>query len=175
MDAVRTNLGLNERLRSALLPEREAPVNVRASFGAEGGGGEVLGRQSAFAAALGRAKAKGDQASQAREAAEQLVATTFIQPILKRMRDSSQAAPPFAPTQAEKQFGSILDSTLAGRIVKKADWSLVDRIATDMSKRTGALAEVRASVRAGEAGAVNVQAQVGLARGLLGSGIGEPR
>lgn len=174
MDPVRTDTSLTERLRAARVADGLTPAALRDRFGPAGVSSEVSGRQSAFAAALGRARETGDGKSKAREAAEQLVATTFIQPILKRMRDSSQAAPPFAPTRAEKQFGSILDSTLAGRIVQKADWSLVDRIERDMNQRSGALAEAQASLRASEASGT-APAQFGLARGLLGSGVGDSR
>ena len=68
----------------------------------------------------------------ARDAAEQFVALTFVQPVLKELRESSQAAPPFAPGEGEKQFRALLDAELARRIVHKERYALVDRVARDL-------------------------------------------
>lgn len=72
---------------------------------------------------------------QARAAAEDFVSITFVQPLFKELRATSHAAPPFAPTQAEKQFQGIADEALARKIVKASNWGLVDRIAKDLLKR----------------------------------------
>src|SRR4051794_5367926 len=67
--------------------------------------GRLLATQRTFAAAMGKARSgppkpgQGD-ADRARDAAEQLVTQTFVQPMLKQLRESSQAAPPFAPNPA---------------------------------------------------------------------------
>ncbi len=53
-----------------------------------------------FAELVDRAR-KGLGSGEIRKAAEQLVSATFITPILSQVRESSQAAPPFAPTQGE--------------------------------------------------------------------------
>jgi len=70
--------------------------------------------------------------AEARDAAEQLVAVVLIEPIFKRMRESNQAAPPFAPTNGEKQFQSMLDAKLAHEITSAARFPLVDRLARDL-------------------------------------------
>lgn len=75
-------------------------------------------------------------AERARDAAERLVSATFIEPLLAQMRESSQAAPPFAPTQAEKQLRALADTMTAQRIVRAARMPLVDRIAADLMART---------------------------------------
>ncbi len=76
---------------------------------------------------------KTDEAdTQARDAAEQLVAVVLIEPIFKLMRESNQAAPPFAPTNGEKQFRSMLDAKLAHEITSAARFPLVDRLARDL-------------------------------------------
>ena len=77
------------------------------------------------------AQAKLDEA---RTAAEQLVATTFIKPILAQVRESNNAPAPFGPTQAEKQFGSLLDNQLADEITKAAQFPLVDRLVSEFTK-----------------------------------------
>lgn len=65
---------------------------------------------------------------EARQAAEGLVATSFIKPILAQTRESNNAPPPFGPTQAEKQFQSLLDNRLADELVHAAQFPIVDRM-----------------------------------------------
>lgn len=66
--------------------------------------------------------------AEAREAAEGLVATSFIKPILSQLRESNNAPPPFGPTSAEKQFGSLLDNELADEIARASQFPIVDRL-----------------------------------------------
>jgi len=68
----------------------------------------------------------------ARLGAEQLVAISFVEPILSMVRESDNAAPPFKPTRAEKQFRALLDADLAQRIVRGANFPLVGRLARQM-------------------------------------------
>ncbi|MCC5824502.1 MAG: hypothetical protein LAT64_09710 [Phycisphaerales bacterium] len=130
---------------------REAGTNAHS--GAAGGfTGASFGRgltaQRSFAEALGAARrAEGlealeerDAANRAREAAEQLVSTTLVLPVLKQLRESNNAAPPFGPTDAEKQFGSLLDHRLAHDIVKGANFPMVDRLARDLLRNSGTTA-----------------------------------
>ena len=63
-----------------------------------------------------------------RQAAEDLVANAFIAPVLRQMRETSDAAPPFQQTPAEKQFGQMLDIETARQIVRKSDLPIVDRL-----------------------------------------------
>ena len=89
--------------------------------------------QASFAAIMARADgAGGTRAERARAAAGQFVALTFVQPVLKQLRETSEAAPPFAPSEGEKQFRALLDAELAQRIVHKARFGLVDRVARDL-------------------------------------------
>ena len=67
-----------------------------------------------------------------RRAAEQFVAKAFIEPVLASVRESSQAAPPFAPTPAELQLRSLADARLAQDVVKHARLPIVDRLARDL-------------------------------------------
>lgn len=122
-------------------------------FGARGAGrGSVDGGAGDFARALeamrvrrgsglgvgGGAGVGGDGQDKAREAAEEFVSVTFVQPLLKQLRESNHAAAPFAPTQGEKQFRSLADAEIARRIVKASKWGLVDRIASDIGQRSAA-------------------------------------
>lgn len=75
-------------------------------------------------------------AQQARASAEELVAITLIEPTLKLLRETNGAAAPFAPGDAEKAFGPLLDAEIARRIVRAKGFSLVDRVASDLLKRS---------------------------------------
>jgi len=75
------------------------------------------------------AETKHAKEREARTAAEQLVAQTFVVPLLKKFRESNNAAPPFAPTSAERMLRGVADSNLAETIVKRSDWPLVDQLA----------------------------------------------
>lgn len=88
--------------------------------------------QRSFLAVLG--KHTSDQWVQtpeekAREAAEKFVSMSLVQPLLKQLRSSNSAAPPFAPTPAEKQFRALMDADLAQRIVKAKQFPLIDTLA----------------------------------------------
>ena len=75
-----------------------------------------------------------EQLDRARQAAEGLVATSFLSPILKQIRESNNAAPPFGPTQAEKQFGGLLDNRLADEISHAAQFPLVERLVEQFTR-----------------------------------------
>ncbi len=69
---------------------------------------------------------------QVRQAASEFVSLVFINPILKEVRENSHAAPPFAPTSGEKQFGALLDAKLAGNITEAANFPIIDAVAHRM-------------------------------------------
>lgn len=97
------------------------------------------GRVGSFDAMLGRALDRGTSVgseAQAREAAEAFVAEIFIKPLLSSVREQSNAPAPFAPTQAERQFGGMLDGVVAKDVVRAADLPLVDRLARDLLERS---------------------------------------
>lgn len=71
---------------------------------------------------------------QAREAAEQLLSVTFIQPVLKQVREMNDAPPPWGPTQAEKQFGPMLDAKLADQLIKAARLPIIERLSRDLNR-----------------------------------------
>lgn len=97
----------------------------------------LIDDQRSFASVLARtgvgtaAITPGDPA---RDAAEQLVAVALVQPILAELRDSDTSAPPFAPTQGERQFRALMDAELAQRVVKAARFPLVDRLARELRR-----------------------------------------
>jgi len=75
-----------------------------------------------------------DRAEQTRTAASQLVASTFIKPILKQAREMNDAPAPFGPTQAEKQFGAMLDNKIADDIARSMDLAITARIARNLDR-----------------------------------------
>lgn len=128
---------------------RAAAERVAAAHNQKSGGGpDVLqARQNLFrdvlAGAVGnrtggdiRSQLATDATQRAREAAQDFVAIAFVAPVLKQLRDSNNAAPPFAPGAAEKQFGSLMDQQVARQVVRASHFPLVDRVARDLL-RTG--------------------------------------
>lgn len=75
---------------------------------------------------------------QARQAAQEMVALSFVQPMLAEMRESEDAAGLFAPSPAEKQFRAMQDRLLAKEIVEASRFPLVDRMARDLLRGQGA-------------------------------------
>ncbi len=119
-------------LRSSPLPSATSLTREQSDFsrilsmsgvGAGVGVGSGSGESPGSAAAADR---------KARDTAERLVAVVLVQPILKQVRESNQAAPPFQPTRGEQQFQSMLDAKLAQEIAQSARFPLVDRLARDM-------------------------------------------
>lgn len=77
----------------------------------------------------GEPRAPGEEPDPARDAAEELVAITFVQPILAQLRESNMAAEPFAPGDAERRFGPLWDAAIAQRVVQARGFGLVDAVA----------------------------------------------
>lgn len=103
--------------------------------------GLTLVRDRAGDAPAARARSTADERSpegKARKAAEDLVSTALIEPTLKLLRESNDAAAPFAPGEAEKAFGPLLDQAIAERVVKASGFGIVDRLASDLLKHGGA-------------------------------------
>lgn len=103
---------------------------------------QSIEEQDSFASVLSRAgisPSKKDQSPQdkAREAAQQLVSTALVQPILKQLRENNNAAEPFKPNSAEKSFGQMMDAQLSQRIVTAKGWALVDRVADRLLQKAG--------------------------------------
>jgi len=106
-------------------------------------------RQQDFASLLGRAPdtpargvgepAAGESAAGGRsdrgKAARDLVSIALVQPILKQLRQSNNAAAPFAPGPMEKQFGTFLDAQYANSLVKSGNFGLVSAVQRWMSER----------------------------------------
>lgn len=115
------------------------------SFAGIGAGTTSAAENPVFADVM-RQAAGGARPEEVRTAAEDLVANAFIAPVLRQMRETSDAAPPFQQTPAEKQFGQLLDAETARQIVRKSDLPLVDRLAKTfeaLGARTAALRDTQ--------------------------------
>ena len=75
----------------------------------------------------------------ARRTAQDFVAAALIEPILKQLRETSSAAPPFAPGPAEKQFRGIADAQVARQIAQVSRFAIVDQVARNLLRSASAL------------------------------------
>jgi hypothetical protein len=73
----------------------------------------------------------------AREQAGELVAMTFVQPMLGELRSNSQAWGPFKPGVWEERLGPVLDAEVAKNVVSASSWGLVDKLAAKFVNRPG--------------------------------------
>lgn len=99
----------------------------------------MLSRQRTFDQILARAGTGGAETTspqeKAREAARQLVAISLVQPVLKQMRASTSAEPPFGPSKAEQSMRALADAELAQRVVSAEHWPLIDRLAERLAQK----------------------------------------
>jgi Rod binding domain-containing protein len=93
--------------------------------------------QHTFLSVLGRAanRTAGTPEAQARDAAQQFVSTTLVQPLLKQLREMENAAPPFAAGPGEKQFRALMDAEVAQNITSASHFPLIDRVARQLLKK----------------------------------------
>ncbi|KAA0216481.1 MAG: hypothetical protein DYG94_04855 [Leptolyngbya sp. PLA3] len=98
-------------------------------------GARTTAEQRSFAEILAvddRARAWMGGVDQAQQAAEGLVAMTLIEPLLREAREMRSSEGPFGLTEAERQFGALMDARTAGRMVKAWNMPLVDQLARQM-------------------------------------------
>lgn len=90
-----------------------------------------------FRAVLGQMDQRPNESPEdlARRSAENFVAIAFLQPLIKQLRDTNQAAPPFAPTEGEKTFRGLMDAQLAQNIVARGRFPIVDHVVKSMLDR----------------------------------------
>lgn len=131
--------------RSDVGPGRIAaslPGRVGGGASAAAPGGVEPSLQRDFADLLGIARrvrggGGADLERRAHDTAERFVATTFVQPLLDRFTEMSDPAPPFQRTRAERTFGTLLNGQMALEVVRKGEWSVVDRVASRLLEQAG--------------------------------------
>jgi Rod binding domain-containing protein len=94
-----------------------------------------------------RAGGHGKEADEARRVAQQLVAETFIKPVLKQVRETRLIADRFAPGDAERRFGPLLDERIADRMTQREGFPLVDAVADHLMSITAKRLQVDVSSR----------------------------
>ena len=72
-----------------------------------------------------------------RDVSEKYVAQSLVQPLLKQARELRDDAPPFGATQAEKQFGAMMDERTALEMVQRGKWNLVGSIEKRLLRAAG--------------------------------------
>jgi hypothetical protein len=75
--------------------------------------------------AMGEERA-GNDGKPVREAMMKLVASALVLPALATLRETPFREGPFAPGEAERRFGPLLDQAVADRVIKGANFPLID-------------------------------------------------
>ncbi len=70
------------------------------------------------------------------DTAQKLISTTLIKPILAQARATRDAPAPWGQTQAEKQFGALLDNRIADDISKASNFPIAQRIADQILRNS---------------------------------------
>jgi len=104
---------------------------------------QTAGRQTRssgdFKSLLGNGVAPGERDlsrdEQLRQAADKLVASALIKPLLKQVQDSPFRVERFHGGQGEKAFRQRLNTVLADRITRSANFNVADAIYQKMSKQ----------------------------------------
>lgn len=73
-----------------------------------------------------REAARTGRRDQLRDAVSQLVSTALVEPVLSSLRESPFLTGPFAPGDAERRFGPLLDQQIADRVVTAANFPMID-------------------------------------------------
>jgi Rod binding domain-containing protein len=99
-----------------------------------------------------REAGRGADADKARQVAQQLVADTFIKPVLEQMRETNMMASRFAPGDAERRFGPLLDEHIADRMTQRDGFPLVDAVAEHLMSASAKRLQLDVSNPNGAAG-----------------------
>lgn len=72
-----------------------------------------------------------------RDVSEKYIAQALVQPLLKQARELRDDTPPFGATQAEKQFGALMDERTALDMVKRGRWGIVENVENRLLRAAG--------------------------------------
>ena len=87
-----------------------------------------------------------EQESTVRDAAQKLVSSSLVLPILASIRDGGQfMQEPFKPGVVERRFGPLLDQALADEITTSSRFTLVDSIVEQFSREAAASSTLEVS------------------------------
>ena len=85
----------------------------------------------------GELQAASERLGSARQAAEQLVSTSLVLPILASMREGTFLSGPFKPGTMERRFGPMLDVHTAEAITTSSRFGLVDSVVDQLVGTSG--------------------------------------
>ena len=125
---------------SDIMGSREAWLGGAGAPGAPGGAGRFDATLRSALEGAGREADVRSVEARARETAEEFVAVALVEPVLKQLRETNNAAGPFSPGPAERQFGPLLDGEIARRVTGASNFGLVERLARDLRTRSEGLA-----------------------------------
>lgn len=115
--------------------------SIRSEFGGFARGGALAGdrttREADFESFLKLKRGTASPEDLARRSAEEFVAQALVLPVLKGLREASEAAPPFAPGAYEKNIGSLHDMEIASRLVRSQRFPIVDAVARNLLMKSG--------------------------------------
>ncbi|MBU6413825.1 MAG: hypothetical protein KGS45_10140 [Planctomycetes bacterium] len=117
----------------ATLPVRQAsaPGRDQGSFAA------VLSRQQNLLQYQPESEKVSQLRSRIRDVSVQYIAQSLVQPLLKQAREMRDDTPPFGATQAEKQFGALMDERTALDMVSRGRWGIVESVERRLLKAAG--------------------------------------
>lgn len=118
------------------MPIESLSSSMELGLAAQAGGGPVspLPDEARFRQLLASSQGGAVEQEDAREAAEQLVSTALIMPLLKEMRDQPLDSDLFGDSMAEDAFRQRLDQQFADRMVRGTNFPLVDHIYQAVSR-----------------------------------------
>ncbi len=108
-----------------------------------------------FASVLSRARVSPQRQAasleeRAREAAQDFIAISLVQPILSHLREHPLVDPeemgPLAPGVGEKTLQPLWDAQAAREIVRASNWPMVDRLAQQLLKQAGVETPARTEI-----------------------------
>jgi Rod binding domain-containing protein len=124
-----TGSTISDRLNTARL---SAPSFTPA--GARDGAGRAVGAE--FRTIFHASRAEQTPEQEARGTAQDFVAQVLVQPLLKHLRSTNNAAAPFAPGDTEKAFRPLLDAEIASRMVRASNFPVVDSVARHLLRQS---------------------------------------
>lgn len=111
--------------------QANAPSKAQSSFAG------VLNRQQSLPQEQPESEKVSQLRSRIREVSVQYIAQSLVQPLLKQAREMRDDTPPFGATQAEKQFGALMDERTALDMVSRGRWGIVESVERRLLKAAG--------------------------------------
>jgi hypothetical protein len=102
---------------------------------------DVLRAQQGTAQEMSQGEGESEKTRQmrakVRDVSEKYIAQALVQPLLKQARDLRDDTPPFGATEAEKQFGGLMDERTALDMVKRGRWGIVENVENRLLRAAG--------------------------------------